>query len=124
MLENILLIQEEEWGLRLSIKEGVKVDNNNILPMFRQIIELAKSKGMNRLVISALTTQRKVSIVNMFQVGKILLDLKAVGFKIAFIAPHLAGNEESRFMENVGYNRGALIKYFSDSDEALHWIKS
>ncbi len=45
MIEDILSVQEEDWGLYLTHKEGVVIDNNNVLTIMGQIIDWPSVKG-------------------------------------------------------------------------------
>lgn len=123
-IESELLVQEEEWGLCLTVKEGVEVNDLNILSRIAPVINLAKEKGKNRILVEATGTKRNVSIIKLFQAGELLLKLRSSGFKIAFVAPEYVNSIESKFMENTGFNRGSFIRYFFDSAEAIKWLKN
>ena len=123
-IEEGLLLQEEEWGLRLVAGNGIEINNTNLLPRIEKIIKLAKEREKNRILIEASAATRNVSITKLFQAGELLLQLRTSGFKVAFVAPQFINTDESLFVENVGSNRGFYVRYFPDSGEALNWILS
>jgi len=42
--------------------------------------------------------------------------------KIAFVAPNIADNQNSKTMETFSFNRGVFVQYFHDKDTALDWL--
>ena len=122
-IEQEVVIQEEEWGLQLRVKKGVVVNNSNVLSRIEPIINIAKEKGKNRILVEATDTKRNVSVLKLFQVGELLQKLRTAGIKIAFVAPEYVNSPESKFMEYAGFNRGSYVRYFSNSADALSWLK-
>lgn len=122
-IEQDILIQEEEWGLHLRMKKGAVVNNSNVLSRIEPVINISKEKGKNRILVEATDVKRDVSVTKLFQAGELLQKLRTAGIKIAFVAPKYVNSPESKFMEYAGFNRGTYVRYFSNSAEALMWLK-
>ena len=121
MTEQEHLITLTEWGLHVVLREGVVIDDNNILPKIQRVIEKCKEINKNRILIDASKALRKVSVMKFIEVDELLAKINA-HFKIAFIAPLLVDDEKSKFHETFGFNRGVFIRYFSDEDAAVKWL--
>lgn len=122
-IEQDILIQEQEWGLHLRMKKGAVVNNSNVLSRIEPVINISKEKGKNRILVEATDVKRDVSVTKLFQAGELLQKLRTAGIKIAFVAPKYVNSPESKFMEYAGFNRGTYVRYFSNSAEALMWLK-
>jgi hypothetical protein len=46
-------ITETEWGLHVVLKEDVVIDNSNILPKMKYLIDRCKEAGKYRILIDA-----------------------------------------------------------------------
>jgi hypothetical protein len=51
-----------------------------------------------------------------------MIQQQTLRIRIAFLAPHLADNENTKAMETFSFNRGISVKYFHDHDQALEWL--
>jgi hypothetical protein len=122
MTEQIGLITETEWGLHAVLKNGVVIDDTNIIQTMEYIITSCKETGKTKILIDASTIIRKASVLKMLEVAELPHKLGCQGIKIAFFAPGLADAENSKFMENAGYNRGLLVRYFHDKATAMEWL--
>ena len=115
-------ITETEWGINVVIQEGFVIDNTNILPASEGILLRCKEIGKKKILIDASTAHRKASFIKLFELGEMMQKLEITQFKIAFVAPNFADDENSKFMEDIGGNRGINLKYFKDIETAKEWL--
>ncbi len=115
-------ITETEWGINVVIQDGFVIDNTNILPASESILLRCKEIGKKKILVDASTTQRKASFIKLFELGEMMQKLEVAQFKIAFVAPNFADDENSKFMEDLGVNRGISLKYFKDKESAKDWL--
>jgi hypothetical protein len=121
LIDTIEKIEETEWGLSVVLKEGITIDDNNVLLTIEYILqELIKNKK-NKVIIDATGINRQVSVLRLMDVAELIQRLcKRV--KIAFVAPNLADNQNSKAMETFSFNRGVYVQYFHDKLSALDWL--
>lgn len=121
MINTIQEISGTEYGLSVVLKEGIIIDDNNVLPTMEYIIEeLIKSKK-TKIMVDATMINRQVSIMRLMDVAELVQKL-CTRLKIAFVAPGLADNQTSKAMETFSFNRGVYIRYFHTKDIALDWL--
>jgi hypothetical protein len=121
MPEQTGLINITEWGLNVVLKDNVIIDDKNIFPTITLILDKCKEYKKNKVFIDALTVNRHVSVLKLLEVAE-LISKECSRLKIAFVAPHLVDNSDSKAMETFSFNRGVYIQYFRDKDTAMEWL--
>jgi hypothetical protein len=122
MTEQVQQITETEWGLDAVLKDGLVIDDSNVVQTMEYLALSCKTIGKHRILLDATRITRKTSVVKMLNVAEAIQALKCGAMKIAIITPELANNETSRFLEDAALNRGVHIRYFSDRDAGLQWL--
>lgn len=107
-------IQVDQFG-------PVDVDEMDLIRT--EVFENVEEHGLTKIVVDVrrLTIEYKVS-----EFFKVTVD--NVKYKTPFPRPRVClivrqdQEENARFVENVGVNRGMPIKYFTDKEAALKWL--
>jgi len=121
MINTIQEISGTDYGLSVVLKEGITIDDNNVLPTMEYIIEeLLKSKK-TKVIVDATMIIRQVSVMRLMDVAELMQKL-CTRLKIAFVTPGMADNQNSKAMETFSFNRGVYIQYFHNKDTALDWL--
>ncbi len=121
MEENIVII-EEEWGASLKIKDGTKLQDQSVLAKVTKMISDLREKNKRKIMILGMENMKDKATVNVYQEIEMFQKLGGNGFKVAFLAPHRVNDENAKFAELVGLNRGVFIQYFAQKEEALAWL--
>ena len=122
MEEQEQLMTDTAWGLNVVMKEGVNINDSNLLSTIKLIIDRCKEIGKRTILIDATNVFGKVSFMQLFAGVELIQKLNGTGFKIALIAPHFLDHEDSRFVEAAGFNRRISIQFFHDKDTAVEWL--
>jgi hypothetical protein len=111
-----------EWGLDIILMEDIFINDSNILPSVKVLLdECKKTENKNKVIIDASTVTQQVSILKLIDIAE-LLQTECLRIKTAIIAPNLVNDEISRNTETVSFNRGILIKSFLDRETAMAWL--
>jgi hypothetical protein len=121
MIDTIQQIKETEWGLCVELKEGVTIDDNNVMPTIDFIIKELKKIEKKNVFMDASRVDRKVTTLKFLYVSE-LIQREKRNLRFAFFAPQLANKEESKVMETFSFNRGVFLQYFEDKDTAMNWL--
>lgn len=122
MADNKLTITETEWGVSMEIADGTYLNDNSVLTRINQLIMNLKEKAKRKILIDRTKNRTTKSVVGLFEEVELFRKLGGTGFRVALIAPDKFDNENSKFVENAGMNRGIFVKYFRNCDEAMQWL--
>lgn len=121
-MENGLTIIETEWGAQLTVADGTKLDDAAVFNTIGSLLNRLNEKQCRRILIDRSNNVDKKSFVALFTEVEQFLTLGGFGYKVGFIAPGFAGSKESKFVEDIGFNRGVDIRYFARKESAMNWL--
>ncbi|MFZ5552570.1 MAG: hypothetical protein ACOZCO_05610 [Bacteroidota bacterium] len=87
-----------------------------------EMLKYCHSTNKHKLLINAVNVVRNSSSLDQYKAAEMAQEKKALGFRIAVIAPQYTGNSDTKFIENVMINRGIFVKYCNDRDSAVKWL--
>jgi len=119
LLESMI---ETEWGLDVTMKKYAIVDDISFIEIVKHVSQKCNEIEKKRILVDFTTFEQKVAFLKLFEAVNVSKQIVGPGLRLAFIAPHLVNNENSRFVENVGYNRAVDIEYFYDRETAKEWL--
>jgi len=122
MLAHDVTITETDWGLQVVMHAGETVNDANILPSMAYVVGLCKDKGKDKLLIDATQGTRKISPLKFLEMVQVLQQLGGKDVRIAFVAPHYVGDQDSTLLEKAGDNRQMYLRHFPDRKAALDWL--
>lgn len=123
-MKNNIIINEEVWGASIKVQDGTKLQNKEVLDRVITMINLLREKNKKKILILGMDNHKDKTTVNVYQEIELFQKLGGNGFKVAFLAPHRMEDNNAKFAELVGSNRGVQIKYFAEYSEAENWLIS
>jgi hypothetical protein len=104
-------IHVESWG---------DVSLDDLVDSMKQLVDLSREKGLKRVFVNATRETSSPSSPEIFQFGKrVAKHLQYV--KLAVVISKSL-EEDLRFFESVSRNRGADVRIFDSSTDALKWL--
>ncbi|MEI6021001.1 MAG: hypothetical protein WCR21_07715, partial [Bacteroidota bacterium] len=108
----------------IKVQDGTKLQNKEVLDRVITMINLLREKNKKKILILGMDNHKDKTTVNVYQEIELSQKLGGNGFKVAFLAPHRMEDNNAKFAELVGSNRGVQIKYFAEYSEAENWLIS
>lgn len=90
-----------------------------MLEVINQIAEACKQKDYRKVLIDLRNVKGEIGTMDRYDLGTEVAKLIRSSIKIAVV---YRPEEIDSFGENVGVNRGAKLKVFSETEPALKWL--
>jgi hypothetical protein len=87
---------------------------------FSPLADECKLHGLSKALIDARSLEVELDTLQLFQAGKNLSEEPANQLIVAIVAPYK--QKIDPFFEIVAANRGAVVKIFTEFDEARNWL--
>lgn len=114
---------ETEWGLHVTTASNCLEDYQSCSAKLKLVMDKCHNQGKSRLLFES---TRNTPIMNLFRLYQTVVNLVedgAAGFKIAFVIPQFSGDYRSDFFELIAFNRSVNIRFFSENNKAIEWLK-
>jgi hypothetical protein len=97
-----------------------------VLAMSQDILAICVEKKLKKVLIDVLALEGRLSTIDAYEIsGKHFPKRRYRGVIARCAVVDLKEFEETyRFFENVAVNRGLSFRIFSDTDEAIAWLKN
>lgn len=100
-----------------------QVDLDDVKVIRNEIFDLVKAEGLTKIVVDVRNQTNDYSVAEMFN-----MTVDHAASQTPFPKPRVClmvrpdQEDNARFIENVGVNRGMPIKYFTDQEAGLKWL--
>lgn len=107
----------------IMVDQSGVVNIDDVEAIRREIFDLVAQVGLTRIVVDVRNQTNEYSIAEMFN-----MTVDHAIIQTPFPKPRLCllvrpdQEDNARFIENVGVNRGMPIKYFTDMQAGLEWL--
>ncbi len=111
---------DREQGVVELVYQG-DVDLNETIESRADVVRIANENSLTRALIDLKSCQFRLSASDLYHFGN---SFDKVGFpgNITISGVVNAGDEKSRFLENVAKNRFMNIKFFDNREDATKWL--
>lgn len=116
-------ITEKEEFITIQFLPEKTIYEKGLDDLRNDIISMYRKTGKMRILIYANLTESKLSPIQLFNNAEKLKESNMAGIKIAVVGSAFNKTPESRFNENVNQNRGIMLNYFEDEQQAIGWLK-
>lgn len=112
-----------ETGYLHARLEHVEVTRESAEHIFREVVQACTSLHCHKVLIEIKGESRKISTMEMYDLGAHLEELGLRGTRIALVVDPSMQDADARFAENVAQNRGFSFRFFDRAEEARQWLQ-
>ncbi|EAT58988.1 hypothetical protein [Chlorobium ferrooxidans] len=88
----------------------------------RGIIDLCKQSGVTLVLCDETALEYRLGTLDTYEAGKYMSENVPILARVAIVSnPEFFSDAE--FFEDVVVNRGLTLRFFSDIDTSMHWLK-
>ncbi len=121
------------YDLKIEVKDDVlwvtatgTRSPETILAMSKDILAACVEKGLKKVLIDVLALEGRLSAMSAYEIPAKhfpqMRDRSVITH--CAIVDLMEFEDRDKFFENVAANRGLMLRIFSDTDEAIAWLKT
>jgi len=92
-------------------------------PIASQLVAACNEHDCRRVLIEGALAGRNLTDTDVYDIGDLLAQ-QIPGLTIALVLHGYELTSNALFFQDVAYNRGVKVQFFTDCDAALHWLLS
>ncbi len=125
MTEKDIQFTVTDWGIDFVPPSGFELNDDNILSVIDFVVLKAKEAGKFAILYDETNVIRKVTHFKVIEAVEYfqIIGIKAGLRKQAFLLPLHADTGNVKFIQNVGFNRGVIMRHFFEKEKAIEWLQ-
>ena len=88
--------------------------------MLSELSAVCKESGCRKVLILGPKTHVSLKTMDIYDLGD---QIATTRLQIAIVESHDASDDDGDFLETVVFNRGGLLQFFVDEEEARNWLE-